>query len=1030
MKVYSTTFNYTPSFKGSKNTTSQPNPDSVVGFGKFAFQVPISMGWRSIFGSFGDNKYDTLSKKYPEETMILDSAKSVDATGCECERFNKQGKCDILERINIAKNNGRDCKKILKTMLDQKEYGNNFSLIQRFSKNDICNVLDVYANENPKLVDKIIKTENSDKYAESLYQFESGDIKNVINIINRNSYLADEIINTKHVPKKMGLSSLAADINGEKLRPEQINIALELMNTKNKNGNKILEDDWQFDDAAKTTILNTEKRDLPIIIDLCKNSNLSFAVSANLAKGLSDKKPEQLETIKTLLSKDIKIDNYAQTEKFLNMPEAKQEKIITEIDKNQEFVSNNDINVAALDDELSAKINYMKNERYFVAIADQYRDLMFSEDNVPLGAVKNGIALAKLVPEELTRSNDFALNNAFALGIYNKLGYISDTFTNEYMKTLKKLPNFDGDSIERFSNVFIYNFEDICARGDIGTLSKNIDYFRNKDLSGYSYQQLENILFSKNENLKANKEKLDNILTEDEDKIINALRNKCSNIPPDYGENVIAMLEREKDYEQLIFMPKISKEEIINNAIKTEKLIYVVIDNPKKYLNGNYSGKVLSVVSSDLKHIPILNKTYISTEEGFQIDEAKESINDNIYDNLPRIITAIAITDGETVRALLNKKLLDFSEEINNMQKLSPESKKLLSDIIKNGRSINRGGFIDKLSVEEKLDMLNMVKFKEIFDNSNQEKMNFNKYFNKFSESEFIIDIDSMHEDVLKNILINYGMTKEEFSELKPEYLKWDLSNIGTLCNSVSKNSGEIGTVLREASLGNYENFINSPENKYGIANIKTKKIFEKNNLNFNNWDNSIEPKEFSAGGQILSINKWSRTPQKSLMDGAYTDCGNTIDKMHCGTMADYLLNKAINVFEVKNEKGNIVGMSVCFVGEVNGKQSLIIENMEVNKNFARSLIQNHAEKEYTENVTDYIQNFADSIGGLHMPVYMSSGNMRFDDDVLKDYQKINAHISLTGEIAKNKIYMNTFKNEVNPKTISSRNTELYTIRD
>lgn len=1030
MKIYSTTFNYTQTFKGSSNSNPKPSNNTVAGFSKVALQIPISMGWRSIFGNFGDNRYDTLSKQYPEAAKLLDNAKSIDATGSECDRFDKQGKSDILEKINIAKHNGRDCQKILQTMLDQKEYGDNFSLIQRFSKIDICNVLDSYATNSPNLVEKIVMAENNNKYAESLYLFKSGDIKNVVNIINRNPYLPDAIVKAKHIPSKMGLSSLAADINGEKLQPEQINVAIELMNTKNKNGDKILEEDWQFNDNAKRVILNTTKKEIPIITDLCNNSNISFDVSANLAKGLYGKDPKQIKTIKTLLAKDIKIDNYAQAEPFLNMPENKQEKIISDIDKNQEFVSNNDINVAALDHELAAKINYMKNERYYVTIANQYRDLLFSENHVPLSAVKNGISVVKSIPQEISGFNPTIMKNALTLGVYNNLGYVSDSFTKEYTDTLKKLSEFDDDAVERLNNVIVYNFDDVLSNGNIGTLSKNIDYFKNKDLSGYSYQQLENILFSNNENLKENKEKLDNLFNENEEKIFNSLRQKCSNIPPDYGENVLSMFQRDKDFEQLILLPKISKDEIVNNAVETEKLIYNVLDNPKKYLNGNYSEKVLNIVSSDLKHIPIIIKTQITQEDGVQIDEAKECINECIFNNLPAITNAIAITDADTVNMLLDKRLIDFSKEVNDLQKLSPKNKKLLSNIIKNGRIINQEGFIDKLTNAQKLDMINIIKVKDALNTQNQTDFDFNKYFYNLSDSEFIIDTEKMNNDIIAYALSKNGIDNKTFNKLNKENINWDISNIGLFSNHISEDKSKVCDVIREASLGNFDEFITDTSNKYGKANQKTKQEFENNNLNFNNWDNSTEGRKFTINGQSYTVNKWTRTPQQSLMDGNYTDSNTALNKRYGSSMADYLLNKAINIIEVKDNNNKIVGIAGCYVGNVNGKQSIIIDSMDVNNNFQKHLIQNHAEKEYAENVIDYIQDLADSVGGLHMPIYMSTDYTGLDNDITKDYKKIDANLSLTGEIANDKIYMNLFKKEVNPKTISSRNAELYIVRN
>lgn len=1029
MQIYSTGYKYSPVFNGNDKKPKPPKNNSFLGVSKDAITVPISIGWKALFGNFGKGKFDDYVKKYPEETKLLRAAKSVDLSGNECARFNQSDMTLILSKVDFAHSKGRDCKKILNTMLEAKDYGEDITLTERFGKYDICNVLDAYAQANPKLVEKIVSAENQDKYGKSLYQFESGDIKNVVNIVSRNPDLVKAVIKADKVPDKETLSTLSHPVDGENLNGEQIDVALVLMDTNDKYGNPILSRSWTLLDETKRCLKNSQKSELPLILDLCQSTGLRFEPASNFAKGLISNDPEQIGTIKSLLDKDIKIDNYAQADNFLKLPVEEQKKLFVEIDKNREFISNNSVNIMAVNDELSDKIDYMQNERYFVPIADEYRNLMFSDRNVPLAAVKGGIALVKKVPEELLAINAIALNNAFILGVNNKLGFVSDSFTNEYMNTLRKLPDFDDDSRERLSNILVYNFDSILEKGDVGTLSKNIDYFNNKDLGGYGYEQVENILFSKGENLKKKREQLDEVLANDCNKIFAGLRQKCSNLPPDYGENIIGALENEKDYEQLILLPKISKEEIVRSAFGAAKIISCVIDNPKDYLNGQYNEKVMDVVTSDFKHIPLSKSLVLTSEEGIQIDEAKEAINDSIYSKIPNIANAIAITDFETVKLMLDKRLTKFSEEVDELQRMHSDDKKLLSDIIRNGKRINKNGYIDKLSGRQKLDMVNMVKLRRDFIESGIGTVDFNQYKEYFNDNEYVIDIDSLHKDMLGKVLQKHGLSEAEQKTLKPENLNWDMANIGLLGKKIPGDRGELTDVVREASKGEFANYISDTSNKYGKANAATKKSFADANLNFSKWDKGAEPFEFSVGGHWYAIKNWTRTPQKSLMDGTYTDSCTALDKLHGSSMANYLLNKAVNVVEVTDENGNVAGMSRCFVGKVNGKQSMIIENIEVNKSLQSDIVINHYEQEYIDNIFRYFEDYADSVGGANMPVYLSTGYMKLDEDALKDYSRINASVGLTGEIANDNIYMNIYQQNVNPKTISSRTAELYVVR-
>ena len=61
-------------------------------------------------------------------------------------------------------------------------------------------------------------------------------------------------------------------------------------------------------------------------------------------------------------------------------------------------------------------------------------------------------------------------------------------------------------------------------------------------------------------------------------------------------------------------------------------------------------------------------------------------------ENHVEIMDAIETTDMETVKLLLDKRLANFSEEVQNVVSMSKQEKELLSLIIRHGKSINRLG--------------------------------------------------------------------------------------------------------------------------------------------------------------------------------------------------------------------------------------------------------------------------------------------------------------------------------------------------
>jgi len=64
------------------------------------------------------------------------------------------------------------------------------------------------------------------------------------------------------------------------------------------------------------------------------------------------------------------------------------------------------------------------------------------------------------------------------------------------------------------------------------------------------------------------------------------------------------------------------------------------------------------------------------------------------------------------------------------------------------------------------------------------------------------------------------------------------------------------------------------------------------------------------------------------------------------------------------------------------------------------------------------------------MPVYLSSSSPKFKDDILDEkYERTIANITMTGDIANDKMYLNTFGDSVNTKKLSDIDANLFVVR-
>ena len=221
------------------------------------------------------------------------------------------------------------------------------------------------------------------------------------------------------------------------------------------------------------------------------------------------------------------------------------------------------------------------------------------------------------------------------------------------------------------------------------------------------------------------------------------------------------------------------------------------------------------------------------------------------------------------------------------------------------------------------------------------------------------------------------------------------------------QKNDELYTVIRESVVGDFKTFINNPENKYGQANAKTKDLFIQNGLNYEQWLNpDVSDIDFEVAGKKVTIKMWDRNPQEDLFMGNKTTCCTAIGTGgNAGSTPVYLLNTSYNVVELYDSNGNVVGMSRVFMGKINGKPSLIMDNIELNKTFIKGMSEAELKK-IRDGFFQYMNNYVEKVtGDANSQVYFYSGDIHVPNS---DLQHSSAITSFVGDLSQETVYVNS----------------------
>ena len=343
------------------------------------------------------------------------------------------------------------------------------------------------------------------------------------------------------------------------------------------------------------------------------------------------------------------------------------------------------------------------------------------------------------------------------------------------------------------------------------------------------------------------------------------------------------------------------------------------------------------------------------------------------------------------------------------------------------------------ISEDDRIWVLNFLSTNREIINSGHKGLDFENYTRPVSianpNGNFEINFQNLKRDLLDRVLRRIGVEDAVVDKYMQEYNEayaqdqslskhrkdfWDI-NYAHLLNA-PKDS-----LLKHIILADTKGMLNKmifEEGPIAEINKLNEKDFIEHGLKYDRW---IHPKtrpisaEFTdvTGRKIkkFTVKNWDRSAKESLFDGNYTTCCTGIDKDQGESFPHYLTNTCTTTLEVRNEKNKVIAMSRILMAKINGKVSMIVENIEVNNKMAKHYLYNDDTKyKFREMIFDYARAFAKEINNSdeEMPVYFCSKYYKIKDiskglELGKRYEDVE----LIGEFPDD-IYINAYGGRVN----------------
>jgi len=484
------------------------------------------------------------------------------------------------------------------------------------------------------------------------------------------------------------------------------------------------------------------------------------------------------------------------------------------------------------------------------------------------------------------------------------------------------------------------------------------------------------------------------------------LKNTLSKVGQNYFErdNIKAILVEIVDENKLsldelkILIQKFSKS-TLKNAMK----------RPNEYLSD-----------IDLIYTTKINGKY--PELPPEVLEAQQKQIIGFFDrHLLPIFKALKYLDVDTINQMMSKRTSAFSEALEELYLIENSNFKLLSRLISCVSECSADG---RLSANDKVQLCSIVKLLQDAEIDME-------FLEEIADSG-VINVKTLKKTLCLEVLEGLDIDFDETAEALQSEFPFNSDYFYLLLNSDTKSvynnaTGDILNIepanlyelIKVALTGDFSQYILDEGNKFGRANALTRKLFKKKGLNYDFWlTPEIDDLGFTVGNKQMTIKMWDRNPFEDLFIGNKTSCCTAIVTGCNGNATpSYLMNTAFNVVELIDDLGNVIGMSRIFMAEIDGKPSVVMDNIELNAAYKEART-TEAEKIKIRNAFfEYINKFAQGVtGDDNTQVYFSMSYLNVPSD---DLHMVSLPADFIGGFSDEAIYINAGRLQwVDPQTI------------
>ena len=523
------------------------------------------------------------------------------------------------------------------------------------------------------------------------------------------------------------------------------------------------------------------------------------------------------------------------------------------------------------------------------------------------------------------------------------------------------------------------------------------------------------------------------------------------------GKAVSMLLEyiNQEDTDVDEFREKLDTFKDLKNILQGRGFVKSVLP---EYLDQMNSLGILDLLRGDIllenpkfEEFNTLQFAYNYAVKGFNDRIKKSNIKDEDYHAKNMIkegtFTSMLALAQVYDKSVLNELFYNRAKYIKTIY--MPRFRTLSKDDLENLRKVQTQAVTDKenkggdyatyeVSLDDKIWTLNFLAANREIINAGEKGLNFEDYVKPVNiynpDASFKINFQNMKIDLMDKVLRHIGVDHETVDNYMEKYREayaedqslknhrkdfWDI-NYAHLLNAPK------GSLLRDIviadSYGQFNKFLYK-DGSVANTNLINREDFERNGIDYDKWLNpSIAPirRKFTDNTgrktKLFTVKNWDRCAKESLFDGNYTTCCTGIDKDQGPSFPHYLTNTCTTTLEVRTEKNKVIAMSRILMAKINGKLSMVVENIEVNNKMVKHYLYDDETKyKFREMIFDYARAFAKDINKTdkEIPVYFSSKYYKIKD-IEKGLEKGRRYedVELIGEFP-DQIYVNAYGGRV-----------------